>query len=58
MLTMYLLTGLGFAALIAARCLRNDRTAMDYIESALAMAFAALCWPVLLAMMVWVEAGE
>ena len=58
MLTMYALTGIGFAALIYARCSKSDETPIDRIETAIAMVVAWAFWPVLLCGMVWKEAME
>lgn len=55
MLTMYILTGLAFAAMVYARCTWTDMDAQDRLETVIASAAALVVWPVVLGVMVWRE---
>lgn len=58
MLTLYILTGIGFAALTLFRCLRNDVSTEDYVTSAIAATVSGVIWPAILAAMILREAFE
>lgn len=58
MLTLYILTGIGFAALTGARCLKSDETPEDYIATGIATLTAAVVWPGVLAAMIVREIFE
>lgn len=55
MLTLYILTGLAFAALVYARCTGTDMDARDRLETVIASVAACIGWPVVLGLMVWRE---
>lgn len=58
MLTLYVLTGVGFAALTAIRCLKTDESAEDYIATGIASLVSGIVWPGVLAAMIVREVSE
>lgn len=55
MLTLYILTGLAFGAMVYARCTWTDMDAQDRLETVIASVAAFVGWPVVLGLMVWRE---
>lgn len=58
MMTLYILTGIGFATLTLFRCIRNDVSTEDYVTSAIAATVSGVIWPAILAAMILREAFE
>ena len=58
MLTLYVLTGIGFAALTWLRCRRDDETARDRLETYVASLVSGIVWPGVLVAMIVREVSE